>query len=407
MSYSFADLKKKYDSFRHPVLEIEVSGNKVSEAKKLRLAVSDVVIDLSAGYEASQATFTLYNVYSQEDTSFDTKNTKKYILLGSPVTIWAGYNNYATAIFAGIITKVNFIYEEGDIPGIQVTAMDVKAVMMANSYSRQLKASSYSDAVKEIFDQSIYMNLRGDGAITELTINSTPDASLTGALPGGAAGAAAGELAANSTDKSIEMVAESDYEFVVKVAKKYNYDFYVSAGQVMFRSAKSDSSTLMEISSQFPIKELNVEYDVTSQVGTVEVRGLDAGKAKVLVGKAKNSNKLSQGNKAKSLVSGSTYVYVDPTVTTTEEAQYRAKYIQEDRTYRLCTLELTMVGLPELLPGRFVELTGFGTGVDNTFYLQNVKHTLDAEGRYLTKLIGKAASAKTDAMGAMTGSLPI
>lgn len=407
MAYSFADLKKKYDSFRHPVLEIEVSGNKVSEAKKLRLAVSDVVIDLSAGYEASQATFTLYNVYSQEDTSFDTKNTKKYILLGSPVTIWAGYNNYATAIFAGIITKVNFIYEEGDIPGIQVTAMDVKAVMMANSYSRQLKASSYSDAVKEIFDQSIYMNLRGDGAITELTINSTPDASLTGALPGGAAGAAAGELAANSTDKSIEMVAESDYEFVVKVAKKYNYDFYVSAGQVMFRSAKSDSSTLMEISSQFPIKELNVEYDVTSQVGTVEVRGLDAGKAKVLVGKAKNSNKLSQGNKAKSLVSGSTYVYVDPTVTTTEEAQYRAKYIQEDRTYRLCTLELTMVGLPELLPGRFVELTGFGTGVDNTFYLQNVKHTLDAEGRYLTKLIGKAASAKTDAMGAMTGSLPI
>ena len=43
------------------------------------------------------------------------------------------------------------------------------------------------------------------------------------------------------------MVAESDYEFVVKAAKKHNFEFFTECGQVYFRKAKSDTSILMEI----------------------------------------------------------------------------------------------------------------------------------------------------------------
>ncbi|MBQ6443000.1 MAG: phage late control D family protein [Lachnospiraceae bacterium] len=395
MAVTYSELKKKYEYFRYPAMEVEVDGNRISDDKKTRMAISDVTIDLSAGFEASQAVFTIYNVFDQMATSFDSKSVKKYILLGSVIKIYLGYNKSGPLVFAGVITKINFFYEKGEIPGIQVTAMDVKAVMMANSCSKQLTAKTYGDAVKEIFDQTIYQNLKGDGAITDFTIGSTPDGgaagALTGAVGGGAAAGAAGDVA-NATDKTIEMVAESDYEFVVKVAKKYNFDFFVHAGQVVFRTAKSDSSTLMEITNEASIQYLNVEYDITSQVGLVEVRGLDAGKAKVLTGKAKNTNKLSQGNKAKSLVSNSTYVYLDPSATSTEEAQYRAKYLQEERTYRLATLELTMIGIPELVPGRFIKLDGFGTGVDNSYYIQALRHTLDSEGHFQTKIIGKAAS---------------
>ncbi len=411
MAISYSDLKTKYDNFRRPALEVEVNGSSFTEDKKGRLAISDVTIDLSAGFEASQAVFTIYNVYDPVETSFDFKAAKKFILLGSAIKIYLGYDHGGPPVFAGVITKVNFMYEQGEIPGIQVTAMDVKAVMMANSYSKQLTAKTYGDAVKEIFDQTIYQNLKGDGAISELSISATPDGGAAGALTGGLGGGAAGGAvagaagdAANATDKTIEMVAESDYEFVVKVAKKYNYDFFVHAGQVVFRSAKSDSSTLMEITNEVSIQYLNVEYDITSQVGLVEVRGLDAGKAKVLTGKAKNSNKISQGNKAKSLISNSTYVYLDPSATSTEEAQYRAKYIQEDRTYRLATLELTMIGIPELAPGRFIKVTGFGTGVDNTYYVQSVRHTMNSEGFFQSKLIGKAASVAADLPGG--ASLP-
>ncbi len=405
MAIAYSDLKTKYDHFRRPSIEVEVDGNSISEDNKNRLAISDVTIDLSAGFEASQAVFSLYNVYDPVETSFDFKAAKKFILLGSAIKIYLGYDREGPVVFAGVITKVNFIYEQEEMPGIQVTAMDVKAVMMSNSCSKQLTAKTYGDAVKEIFNQTIYQNLKSDGAISELSISSTPDGGAAGAVTGGLGGATAGAAAgvagdvANATDKTIEMVAESDYEFVVKVAKKYNYDFFVHAGQVVFRSAKSDSSTLMEISNEASIQYLNVEYDITSQVGLVEVRGLDVGKAKVLTGKAKNSNKISQGNKAKSLISNSTYVYLDPSATSTEEAQYRAKYIQEDRTYRLATLELTMIGLPDLIPGRFIKIKGFGTGVDNTYYVQSVRHTLNGEGFFQSKIIGKAASVASDLPG--------
>lgn len=395
MATTYSDLAKTYDYFRRPAMEVEVDGNKIDDESKTRLAISDVTIDLTAGFEASQAVFSIYNVFDQASTSFDFKAAKKFILLGSVVKLYVGYNKQGPLVFAGVITKVNFFYEKGDIPGIQVTAMDVKAVMMANSSSKQLTAKTYGDAVKEIFDQSIYQDLKSDGAISELTIGSTPDggatAALTGAAGGGAAAGAAGDMA-NATDKTIEMVAESDYEFVVKVAKKYNMEFFVHAGQVVFRTAKSDTSVHLEIDNEALVQQLNVEYDITSQVGEVEVRGLDAGKAKVLTGKAKNKNKLSQGNKAKSLVSGSTYVYLDPSATSTEEAQYRAQYIQEERTYRLATLELTLVGIPDAVPGRFIELKDFGTGVDNKYYVYSVRHTLDSEGHFKTKIIGRAAS---------------
>lgn len=428
MAINYTQLYKQYDGFRHPVIEIEVDGNRLSDATKTRIAISDITIDISAGFEASQAVFCLYNVYDPLNTAFDFKSARKFILLGSAVKIYLGYNSIATTVFAGVITKVDFFYEENEYPGIRVTAMDVKAVMMANNSSKQFKANTYSEAVKEIFDQSIYQTLRGDGAISELTILSTPDGGAAdaatsavgslipgaGSLTGGASQAgeaATQQAAAKMTDKSIESVGESDYEFVVKVAKKYNMDFFVSAGQVVFRSAKSDTNTLMEITNEMPIKALNVEYDLTSQVGVVEVRGLDAGKAKVLTGKQKNSNKLSQGSKAKSLISGTSYVYLDPSASSTEEAQYRAKYIQEDRTYRLITLDLTIVGLPELLPGRFIDLKGFGTGVDNTYYIHSIKHTMDSDGLFLSRITGKAASAASGldiggAAGAITDKIP-
>ena len=52
--------------------------------------------------------------------------------------------------------------------------------------------------------------------------------------------------------------------------------------------------------------------------------------------------------------------------------------------------------MPELAPGRFVELAGLGTGADNTFYLQRVRHVLSVEGSYVVKLDGVSDGAQDD-----------
>lgn len=371
---NYSSIADKYDNFRHPLIELEVNGVSISGGKKA-IGVSNVVIDLTAGFEASQAVFSLYNCYDYESASFNFDTAKNYVLIGSAVRILLGYDTSVTEVFRGVITRVNFLIEEGDAPNIQVTAMDVKAIMMSSSYNKKLKATNYYNAVNEIFEQSIYENLKNQEVITEYVIEKTPDVYMSDSQ--------------SETDKTVEMVAESDYEFVVKVAKKYNYEFFVLGGIVYFRKAKADTTKQITINSTVQIKRLSVEYDITGLVEKVEVRGLDVGKGKMLSQTKKNSNKLSQGSKAKSLITGKEYVYIDSAAASSDDASYRAAYLMEDNMYRYGTMELDIIGIPDILPGRFIKLDGIGTAVSNDFYVYSVRHTMNADGEFYTRVIGK------------------
>ncbi len=372
-------LKDKYASFQDPMVEIEVNGKSITrETGNIRVGVSELNIELTAGYEASQAVFSIYNVYDYEKATFNFSVVKKFVTLGSQVKIYLGYSTKFAEVFTGIIVRMNFLVEEGDVGHVEVTCMDFKAVMMANRYNRRLKASSYSDAVKEIFDQSIYQGFVNAGMIESFKIDNTPDKQQPG--PSGAA---------DDTDRTIEMVGESDYEFVVKAARKFNFDFFVLGGLVYFRRAKSDQTKQIVITPNAKIRRLSVEYDMTGLVEKVEVRGLDVGKAKVVKESIKNSFKFSKGNKAKALISGSSFVYVDPTVSSPDDASGRAQYLFEEMTHRYGTLDLEMVGIPEITPGRYISIKDVGEAVSNNFYVQTVRHILDANGRYSTRIIGK------------------
>ena len=76
---------------------------------------------------------------------------------------------------------------------------------------------------------------------------------------------------------------------------------------------------------------------------------------------------------------------------TQEDAEQRAQYLMEESSYRLGSLRADIIGLPEMVPGKFIKLTGFGEGVSNTFYLTDVSHVF-REGSYHTIIEGKAAS---------------
>ena len=125
--------------------------------------------------------------------------------------------------------------------------MDIKGVMMASSYAQQISAASYSAAVEQIFARSVYSSLMKD---MSLQVTATPDAGgATGGLTGGLSGSAAG----SSSPSTIEMVSESDYEFVVKAAKRFNYEFFADKQTVYFRPAKADTAPQAELSAGAPM----------------------------------------------------------------------------------------------------------------------------------------------------------
>lgn len=515
-TYKFENLVNEYERFQHPKAIIKVNNKSLANSKK-GFPVSDIVIDLTSGFEASVAEFSIYEVFDRNTGSFLYSKVKKYILIGSEVEVLLGYGPQVRTVFVGVITRVNFLFEEEGTPCIRVTAMDVKGIMMSSCYSKQLKALYYSDAVREILEKTAYEKLRMNNIIRDIKITGTADktrgltsgfgldslASAAGlggvmdqvsqatdklssavssglgsnamdllgdaadTLTGGAAGGLAGSLsgAAGSltggaggltgsltgaadaltggadgvagaadtaadalgdaagaadgmaelvTDRSLEMVAESDYEFVVKAAKKNNFEFYTECGVVYFRKAKSDTKILMSIGPYKGMRSFDISYDISGMVSKVVARGTDAGKARVISAKQKYGGKLSTGNKAKALIKGSEKVVLDASITSPEEAAERAASIAEAMSYRLGSLRCNMVGLPELHPGHFIQVEGLGTGADNLFYLTRVRHILDSEGTYISEISGKASSigqtgglagSLTGAAGGLAGSL--
>ncbi len=375
--FTFDRLKKEYENFNYPRAMFIINGKEFSKNKK-KLAIADIEIELTSGYEASIATFSICNGFDDNISEFKFQDLKPYIMLGSSVEIYLGYGVKAREVFRGFISRVNFTSRKGEMGLVQITAMDVKGIMMAGSYAKQLKATVFSEAVKEILQKTAYTKLQSNQIITKLNIGDTPDKQTASQNQG------------KASAHTIEMVSESDYEFVVKAAKKFNYEFFSVGGTVYFRKAKCNTEILMELDPGKGMLNMDIGYDFTGLVEKVEVRGMDVGKAKLLKKAQKIKNKISMGNKAKSMLSQSQKVYIDPTIASKVEAGYRAEYLAEDIKFRFGSVEADIMGLPELIPGRFIKITGLGDAVSNTFYLSTVRHVLDDERGYYTHISGKA-----------------
>ena len=130
---------------------------------------------------------------------------------------------------------------------------------------------------------------------------------------------------------------------------------------------------------------------------------MDVSKAKLISANKKFSNKISNGSKAKPLLKNSQKVYIDSTITSKEEAEDRVDSLIETMSYRYGTMECELVGLPELLPGHFIELAGLGEPAENTFYINRIRHILGKSGQYDTRITAVSAGMSGGALGGIAG----
>ncbi len=373
--FKFSDLKNVYEGFEEPRIRIYVNGMDITQ-EEVPLVVNDVEVELSNGFEAGIASFNLTGVYDDEARVFAIDKVKKYLFLGSTVIVLLGYGVSLREVFRGFIARVHFVIPRTNanaLPSIEISAMDAKGLMMANRHSKRLKATCYSDAVKEILSANTFLSQKDNNMkdFTTLNISNTPDKQDQGAGGGGGAGAG------KTSDKRVEMVEESDYEFIVKAAKKFNFEFFIVGGMLYFIEAKKNTTPLITLTPYCGLRSLDVGYDISGLARSVEVRNIDMEQGKFVGDKKKAKTKISMGNKAKPLVEKQSFVYLDPTAQSKAEAGYRAAYLMDSIDYRLGSIQAEFIGIPELVPGRFVTLKNFGKPVDNNFYLTRVRHILE------------------------------
>ena len=132
-STSFRSLRKKYDDFSAPSVEVTVGSTKLVSGAGAD--IFDLELELTSGFEASGCVFYIDGAYDEKNTDFK-KFTDK-IQIGESVEIALGYVR-RESVFKGYINEVEYQYGmEDDRNRIRVECMDAKGLLIHDSCMMQ------------------------------------------------------------------------------------------------------------------------------------------------------------------------------------------------------------------------------------------------------------------------------
>ena len=148
--HEFSELESQYQGFQHPSALIKINDVALSDKKK-GYPISDIRVDLTCGFEASIAEFSIYDVYSEEAGCFEFGRKKVKIYLGSKVEMYLGYSGTMLLVFVGVITRVNYLFEKGIDKQLKKVGEECTEVIIAG------KADDKAETIYEIADLTYHV----------------------------------------------------------------------------------------------------------------------------------------------------------------------------------------------------------------------------------------------------------
>ena len=353
---TLSDAEKKYNGFERPVAYFKINDAKLSGES---LIYHDIQVTLSAGMEASDCTLEVVGQYSRfEDGELKMDAALSKLVLGAKLEVFLGYGeaDSAESVFVGYISSIETSLE-GENISMVVTAMDCKQFMMNSFRSlRKKDIKKYSEAVTDV--------LKNYSALYTGTEVEASDQVLS----------------------PIEQHSQSDYDFVVSLAKRLNYLFYVVAGKVYFVSYKKFTDSVLTVEPGRNLRRLRREVTLSNQVKSVTVRNHnveDADKpfeSKVVTVTAVGGGKTAGADSSKVINQKMEKVVVDNTVRSEAEAKARAQALLNELSMGFLTGSMEIAGLPIVIPGRMVTLAKINEEFNRDYFITKVVHHMDTEG---------------------------
>ncbi|MEG1917402.1 MAG: hypothetical protein RR092_02000 [Oscillospiraceae bacterium] len=336
--YTYSKLVGDYGQFRAPAIKLKVDGSPLSGA----VAVERVSATLSLD-SASAVTFQVTGAYDVKSGGFQS-SVKSKLKLGAKVSLSLGYGSATTEIFQGFISGVGAQFR--DAPELSVTAMDVRRFMMEGTSREEMHVvSTYSAAFEEVMK-------RYSALCPSLEVDATDSDEITQIFQ-----------------------RASDYEFVVNnLAKKTNREFFVLADKAYFRKRAKVTAPLMTL--RWGEGMLSFSRNSLYQNVKIVVLGFDPDKQEAV--KAEVAEKASDAQK--NAGSQNETVIADPDAKEEAKAKKRAEKEAAERKRKAQNGSVDCVGLPEIVPGRFITLTGLDSDLDNDYYIREVRHEFGSDG---------------------------
>lgn len=350
------DLKKKYDNFAVPYYTVEINDKPLDAI----YCIDGITVELSAKFEAGGCVFDIKNSFHKADAEKIemTEKLRNLIKLGNKVKVKAGYRNSdATEIFNGYIDSICVDYNKESVALLSVECLDGKGLMM-NSLRSESKVSikKYSEAVENIlkkYSSVITVDSNNlDKTDTELTI-------------------------------PIEQHNESDYDFIIRTAKKMNYSFFIDElGSVVF---KPINKLPKDVQYEFNINNYMIKFKMNTslrkQVSAVSVVGGDIKEpSKTFNANISNYKSIVDNSNISTdiskVISPVEKVVADVNITSQQEAEKIAEAMINELSYSVCTGSVKIVGIPEIKVGKIVSVKGFGDGFDKKYFVSKVIHKI-------------------------------
>lgn len=335
------ELRKKYKNYLTPAAKILIGDSGDDLASKYHVQIDSIQVALRVK-EASSVSFTVVNVYDVQKHCFDA-DIKSALCLGTVVKIELGYESQREDIFHG------FIYESaiqfGDIPSMQITAMDVRRLMLDNNRENH--------AWTEKKHSQIFESIMNDYGKLKLSVTSD---------------ATDGELSNPMIQK------ENDLAMVKRLCRASDREFLVCGGKAYFLKQDNDSA----VTTLCWGRELLSFSPTPCYVDTViEVRGNLKGSDER---KTEKRTVKSEGTMKSAKQSSNTKI-----ITLTDIDSVEALTARADREEKILKAKArsgsgSCIGMPVLMPGRYVQIEGLDTDVDGTYYLSSVTHSFGSDG---------------------------
>ena len=333
----FADLEGTYDGFYNPTFVIDIDGGATFSPAQGR--VSSVRVRTSIE-KANRVSFSVGGVFDRQKGDFTGLETKG-LTVGNGVTVALGYGGERKPIVVGEITDLKPTFPEGGAPTVDVVGHDFRYAM----------------------DQATGDDSWGESAITAATAAILNSYGFRGVKvdPGGPMSV----LAMAFQLKQIVKDAESDREFLQKLANRFDYEMFSRAGYLWFkRPSKSESPDVSLTYGQGLRSFETMGRSSKSGVGTVKHKGVNHYTGEVVSGSASRSA-------------------MESATEATRRSESVVTDIERDRRSTATTL-----GLPDLQIGTWVEVTGLGSiggrFFDGTYYVLEADHTIRESG-YTTR----------------------
>ncbi|WP_139487979.1 phage late control D family protein [Brevibacillus dissolubilis] len=349
-SFTFGELSSKYKNFFAPAFEVLIENENMV---KKGYAISQVSVRTVLGEEADTASFTVDNAYDIQNRTFT--GTDNYFAPGKELIIRMGYVDKLETVFIGMIKTVRYDYAQDGPPQISVDGIDLSFTMMSGNHFKQWNEMQDSDVVSDI--ASLYLS------------DVQTDATQT-------------------QKAEINQYDMSDYRYLLYLAMKNNYDFYVVGKTIYFKQAPSDNSStptaVTTLEWQKTLLSFSTEVNLSNQVDQVVVQWWNPDTRKLIEGKSTTVKKLgTNSTTGKDLIGAlnkPNVKYVQRKVKDQDEASKLANAILNKISMGLLQGSGSCLGVPEIRAALYLSFNGLGASFNQPMRITSATHRIGRSG---------------------------